>query len=159
MSHQAIVKDLQMTYQMNSEAFASSYDSDSLDTRQAELEVFCQNDCKVMIMNTLLHAADVSNPCRVWETSQGWGMKVIEEFFAQGDEERKLGIPVQFLNDRFKLNKPNSQIGFIEFMIAPFVFAQIRLWPALAELGDELVVNLGKWEQMWIGEVNPGEEE
>merc|ERR1711865_613134 len=129
-----------MTYQMNSEAFAS--DPDIIDGRQAELDVFCQSDCKVIIMNTMLHSADVSNPCRRWETTQGWGLKVIEEFFAQGDEERKRGIPVQFLNDRHKLNKPNSQIGFIEFMIAPFYFAQIKLWPDLAEMGDELVTNL-----------------
>merc|ERR1711937_1097971 len=86
-------------------------------------------------------------------------MKVIDEFFAQGDEERRLGIPLQFLNDRHKLNKPNSQIGFIEFMIAPFFFAQIRLWPAMAEFGDELVVNLANWENMWVQEVNPSDEE
>lgn len=159
MSHQSIVKDLQMTYQMNSEAFVASADPDNMEIRQAELEVFNQSDCKVMIMNCMLHSADVSNPCRMWETSHAWGMKVIEEFFAQGDEERRLGIPVQFLNDRHKLNKPNSQIGFIEFMIAPFFFAQIKLWPALGELGDELVANLSKWEQMWISEVSPGDEE
>jgi len=148
-----------MCYQMNSEAFAPVIDPDNIDARQAELEVFCQSDCKVMIMNCMLHAADVSNPCRSWETSQGWGMKVIEEFFAQGDEERKLGIPVQFLNDRFKLNKPNSQIGFIEFMIAPFFFAQIKLWPPLAEMGDELITNLSNWENMWVAEVTPTDEE
>merc|ERR1719453_194370 len=147
-------------YQMNSEAFAASpIDPENIEGRQAELEVFCQSDCKVMIMNTLLHSADVSNPCRTWETASAWGYKVIEEFFAQGDEERKLGIPVQFLNDRFKLNKPNSQIGFIEFMIAPFFFAQIKLWPPLAEMGDELVTNLSKWESMWVSEVKPADEE
>merc|ERR1712187_197793 len=154
--------DLQMTYQMNSEAFSyvPEAGSSELDqTRPAELEVFNQSDVKVLIMNNFLHSVDVSNPCRTWETAMAWSMKVIEEFFAQGDEERKLGIPVQFLNDRTKLNKPNSQIGFIEFMIAPFFFAQIKLWPTLAELGEELVQNLAKWEDMWASEVKPGEEE
>merc|ERR1719453_1515279 len=147
-------------YQMNSEAFAASpIDPENIEGRKAELEVFCQSDTKVMIMNTLLHSADVSNPCRTWETASGWGYKVIDEFFAQGDEERRLGIPVQFLNDRHKLNKPNSQIGFIEFMIAPFVFAQIKLWPGLEELGEELVNNLGSWENMWVSEVKPADEE
>jgi hypothetical protein len=166
MSHQSIVKDLQMTFQMNSEAFTGNKRSSTVTDlnspdgdRAAELEVFNQHNTKVMIMNNMLHSADVSNPCRTWETASSWGFKVIEEFFAQGDEERRLGIPVQFLNDRDKLNKPNSQIGFIEFMIAPFFFAQIKLWPSLAELGDELVANLAKWEEMWQGEVNPSEEE
>jgi len=159
MSHQSIVKDLQMLYQMNSEAFVASIDPDNPESRQAELEVFCQSDVKVTIMNTILHSADVSNPCRTWDTSHGWGMKVIDEFFAQGDQERELGIPVQFLNDRYKLNKPNSQIGFIEFMIAPFFFAQIKLWPLLSELGDELVTNLSLWEDKWVEEVTPSEED
>jgi hypothetical protein len=158
MTHPSIVKDLQMTYQMNTEAF-TPVDSQGSEPRSAELDVFAQSDCKVLIMNTVLHSADISNPCRTWETASGWGYKVIEEFFAQGDEERKLGIPVQFLNDRHKLNKPNSQIGFIEFMIAPFCFAQIRLWPGLAELGDELVSNLSNWENMWVQEVSPSDEE
>mmetsp|Transcript_109893 Transcript_109893/g.211472 ORF Transcript_109893/g.211472 Transcript_109893/m.211472 type:complete len:414 (+) Transcript_109893:3-1244(+) len=162
MSHQAIVKDLQMTYQMNSEVFTSHKSGDdgaeASDTAP-EVEVFNQTDVKTIIMNSLLHSADVSNPCRTWEVSKDWAMKVVEEFFNQGDKERNLGIPVQFLNDRYKLNKPNSQIGFIEFMIAPFIFAQIRLWPNLAEMGDQLVTNLSLWEAMWIEEVQPDDDD
>merc|ERR1712187_594751 len=78
MSHAALVKDLQMTYQMNSEAFSyvPEAGSSELDqTRPAELEVFNQSDVKVLIMNNFLHSADVSNPCRVWETAMAWSMK------------------------------------------------------------------------------------
>lgn len=162
-THQQLVKDLQLIFQMNSDAFAQSSvgspDWSPQQTEPARLDVFCQSDAKVIIMNTVLHSADVSNPCRDWQTASGWGMKVIEEFFAQGDEERRLGVPVQFLNDRSKLNKPNSQIGFIEFMIAPFVFAMIKLWPGLEELGNEMVNNLGHWESLWVEEVSPTDEE
>jgi len=156
MNHNTMVKDLQMTFQMHAEVFV---EGDDTVARSAELEVFNQSDVKVLIMNNFLHSADVSNPCRTWETASAWSWMVIEEFFAQGDEERRLGIPVQFLNDRNKLNKPNSQIGFIEFMIAPFYFAQIKLFPGLGELGEELVRNLSKWEEMWSAEVNPSEED
>jgi len=68
-------------------------------------------------------------------------------------------VPVQFLNDRDKLNRPNSQIGFIEFMIAPFFVAQIRLWPALHEYGDMMANNISRWADLWEQEVNPAEEE
>merc|ERR1740123_1160213 len=71
----------------------------------------------------------------------------LEEFFAQGDQEKLFGVPVQFLNDREKLNRPYSQIGFLEFMIAPFFAAQILLFPKLAEYGDHLAGNLGSWEE------------
>merc|ERR1711862_324097 len=125
----------------------------------AEVEVFNMVDTKILIMNTILHSADVSNPCRTWEVTQAWATMCLEEFFAQGDQEKNLGIPVQFLNDREKLNRPNSQIGFIEFMIAPFFTSQIRLWPTLREFGDNLAHNISSWENLWVQQLDPSEEE
>lgn len=162
MVHGAMVKDLQMMYQMNQEIFNAKPDGQLLlggVTNLAEVAVFAQADAKMLIMEVLLHSADVSNPCRAWETSHAWAMVCLEEFFAQGDQEKTLGIPVQFLNDRDKLNKPSSQIGFIEFMIAPFFFAQIRLWPGLKNLAENLSSNLAAWADLWDQEVNPSEEE
>lgn len=156
MGHNAMVKDLQMVYQVNSEVFIAS---DAMGNSMAELDVFHAPDTKMLVMETILHSADVSNPCRTWEVSHAWAMCVLEEFFAQGDQEKMRGIPVQFLNDRDKLNRPNSQIGFIEFMIAPFFAAQIRLWPKLEDFGDNLARNIGFWEEMWTTQTTPSEEE
>merc|ERR1719375_1763281 len=141
-----------MLYQMNVELFTNGYKN------REEVEIMCQPENKMLIMDNILHAADVSNPCRTWEITHAWAMCVLEEFFAQGDQEKMLGVPVQFLNDRDKLNRPNSQIGFLEFMIAPFFVAQIRLWPNLSEFGDHLSTNISKWEAMWSKEVCPDEE-
>merc|ERR1719335_1651936 len=63
------------------------------------------------------------------------------------------------LNDRDKVNRPNSQIGFIEFLVAPLFAAQVRLFSGLYELGDNLGSNLENWENVWIRENNPAEEE
>merc|ERR1719160_253859 len=155
MGHNAMVKELQMLYQMNSEIFIASEGGSSI----AVIDLFTQADNKALAMNNLLHSADVSNPCRTWDCCQPWAMKVLEEFFAQGDQEKELGIPVQFLNDRDKLNRPNSQIGFVEFVIAPYYAAQIRLWPMMSEYGEALSNNLAAWEELWAEEVKPGEEE
>lgn len=43
----------------------------------------------------------------------------MEEFFAQGDEEVKLGLPVSPLGDRAKVIPSSSQQGFIEVIVAP----------------------------------------
>mmetsp|Transcript_114630 Transcript_114630/g.220881 ORF Transcript_114630/g.220881 Transcript_114630/m.220881 type:complete len:984 (-) Transcript_114630:115-3066(-) len=150
MGHQAMVKDLQMVFQMNVEIFTKG------DTPSSQ--VFNQPASKTLVMNNILHSADVSNPCRTWEVSHAWANCVLEEFFSQGDQEKMLGVPVQFLNDRDKLNRPNSQIGFLEFMIAPFFIAQIKLFPKMHEYGDHLAHNLKQWEDMWVKEVNPEEE-
>merc|ERR1719393_247399 len=101
------------------------------------------------MLNLLLHQADVSNPLKPFKVCKLWAAKVLDEFFAQGDQEKTLGIPVQMLNDRDKVNKPNSQIGFIEFLVTPLVSACIRLFPSLYELGDNLGENVLKWEEVW----------
>jgi len=157
MIHQTMVKDLQMTYQMNQEIFSEAEDCKDKGLGVPEIQVF--SDAKTMVMNCILHSADVSNPCRAWEVSHAWAMVCLEEFFAQGDQEKLLNIPVQFLNDRDKLNRPNSQIGFIEFMIAPFYVAQIRLWPSMHELGENLMTNLRIWSEMWEKETSPSQED
>ena len=162
MAHQAMVKDLQMLFQMNTEVFTAEPESDEkgqLVISPSEVEIFSEPDTKTKVVNCVLHSGDVSNPCRGWDVTHAWALVCLEEFFAQGDQEKLLGIPVQFLNDRDKLNKPNSQIGFIEFMIAPFFVAQIRLWPNLHEMGGNLSRNIASWQDMWEKEVSPAEEE
>mmetsp|Transcript_79888 Transcript_79888/g.125970 ORF Transcript_79888/g.125970 Transcript_79888/m.125970 type:complete len:949 (+) Transcript_79888:286-3132(+) len=154
--HNAMVKELQLVYEVKSEIFATSNEGRN---NPAVAEVFNQADTKILVMNNLLHSADVSNPCRTWEVCYPWAMQVLEEFFSQGDQEKQLGVPVGFLNDRDKLNRPNSQIGFLEFMIVPYFASQIRLWPQMAELGQNLGSNLGRWEEMWKTETSPTEEE
>jgi hypothetical protein len=160
MGHGIMVKELQMTFEMNREVFAAEPGVSSAGSNTAaELEIFNSPETKSLIMNNILHSADVSNPCRTWTVTQAWAMACLEEFFAQGDQEKTLGVPVQFLNDRDKLNRPNSQIGFIEFMIAPFFAAQVRLWPQLYELGDNLATNIGHWRDLWVQEVSPAPED
>jgi len=152
MLHQAMIKELTLLFEMNKEIFSSPCNNG------ATTEIFSQADTKILLMDNILHSADVSNPCRVWQVSHDWAHRVLEEFFSQGEQEKELGVPVGFLNDREKLNRPNSQIGFLEFMIAPFFAAQIRLFHSLHEYGDHLGRNIASWEEMWEQEVHPDEE-
>merc|ERR1719478_606839 len=99
-------------------------------------------DGRQLFRNLFLHMADVSNPLKPFKVCKVWALKVLEEFFEQGDKEKKLGITVQMLNDREKVNRPSSQIGFIEFVVAPLCVAQVKLFPGLYELGDNLVDNM-----------------
>merc|ERR1719145_158472 len=102
-----MVKDLQMTYEMNSEVFEQRKDPEKEQVaRLAEIELFNKEENKLLALECILHSADVSNPCRVWEVTKAWAWCVLDEFFAQGDQEKMLGVPVQFLNDRDKLNRP-----------------------------------------------------
>lgn len=53
--------------------------------------------------------------------------KAMEENFLQGDEEKLLELPVQSLYDREKANLPYGQIGFIEYLVAPFLLTVTKV--------------------------------
>jgi len=69
--------------------------------------------------------------------------------------EKSAGIPVQMLNDRDKVNRPNSQIGFIEFMIAPMVESMVHIFPTLDDLADNLGKNIQRWFDIWVEQASP----
>ena len=71
-----------------------------------------------------LHAADMSNPTKPIALAIEWAARAMDEFFAQGDREAELGLPVSAFMDRKK--EPlarqvlNSQIGLITVLTQPF---------------------------------------
>merc|ERR1719454_2822372 len=140
------MKELSMLYQMNSEAF------DNIDL-PAICEVLQGN--MQLALNCFLHGADVGNPMKPWELAQRLAHLCVDEFFAQGDLEKAAGIPVQMLNDRDKVNRPNSQIGFIEFVIAPLAEGMVRLFPPMDGQAANLGQNIEKWFEVWVSDVNP----
>jgi hypothetical protein len=40
-------------------------------------------DMRQLLMNAILHLADISNPCRPWALCKYWSDLVVEEFFLQ----------------------------------------------------------------------------
>jgi hypothetical protein len=156
MLHAAMVKELQVMYEMNLEVLDGRRERAR---SEEEIGVLTKAENKTLVLSAILHACDISNPCKAWDVTQAWAELCLEEFFRQGDQEKERGVPVQFLNDRDKLNRPNSQIGFIEFMIAPLFTAMVHLWPPLLELHENLSGNLENWRDMWVRETGPSEED
>eukprot|EP00927_Polykrikos_kofoidii_P022666 TRINITY_DN21094_c0_g3_i2.p2 TRINITY_DN21094_c0_g3~~TRINITY_DN21094_c0_g3_i2.p2 ORF type:complete len:187 (-),score=28.87 TRINITY_DN21094_c0_g3_i2:129-689(-) len=71
------------------------------------------------LRSIILHSADISNQAKPMRVAQQWTYRVLTEFFAQGDAERKLGLPVSPLCDRKTVDISDSQAGFIEFIVRP----------------------------------------
>jgi len=148
--HNDMVKELSLLYQMNSDAF------DALEPNPTFTEALSSHT--QLILNMLLHGADMSNPMRPWNLCKKYAYFIMDEFFTQGDMEKDMGIPVQVLNDREKVNRPNSQVGFIEFMIAPMVESIVLLFAPLDGLAESLSSNVGSWCDLWIEETSPPQE-
>ena len=76
-------------------------------------------DHRHFMLQIALKCADICNPCRPWEVSRAWSLQVSEEFYRQGDLERRLGLPVTPLCDRFTSSVSKIQTGFFRFIAAP----------------------------------------
>lgn len=151
--HNEMIKELNLLYQMNSEAFDKE---DGLGP--AAVDVLQSQATLQLMSNAMLHTADVNNPMKPWDLAVSIAYLCIDEFFAQGDLEKAAGIPVQMLNDRDKVNRPNSQVGFIEFFIAPMVDPIVSLFPQLHDLADHLGENIQHWFDLWVEEFSPSPE-
>jgi len=146
--HNEMVKELNLLFQMHSHSFESC-DEESF-------EVLAEHGQTVA--NALLHCADIGNPMKPWQLCRKLAFLVLDEYFAQGDQEKRLGLPVQMLNDREKVSRPNSQIGFAEFLLAPWVEAMVQLFPPLDLLALNLGRNIKQWAKEWIAEASPTED-
>jgi hypothetical protein len=146
--HNDMMKELVMMYQMNSEAFDNGL------VEPTEEVVTVLSSSMQLSVNALLHAADVNNPFKPWDLAQKIAYLCVNEFFAQGDAEKEAGIPIGFLNDRDKVNVPFSQIGFVEFFIAPMVEAMIRIFPPMCDTALHQSMNVQNWFELWKEETN-----
>lgn len=67
----------------------------------------------------MLHMADISGQAKAKKLSTQWTQRCMDEFFAQGDLETSLGMPISANCDRQTVNVAESQVGFIRFVVEP----------------------------------------
>lgn len=83
------------------------------------------------LVEVLLHAADLSNPCMPTDVSQRWVKALHEEFTCQVQDERRMGLPVTSFMDGLtdSVVAAKSQIGFLDFVIHPLYDPIFNLFP------------------------------
>ncbi|XP_057674565.1 high affinity cAMP-specific and IBMX-insensitive 3',5'-cyclic phosphodiesterase 8B [Corythoichthys intestinalis] len=100
---------------------------------------------RLLIKRMLIKCADVANPCRPLELCIEWAGRISEEYFAQTDEEKRLGLPVVMpVFDRNTCSVPKSQLSFIDYFITDMFDA----WDAFASLPG-LMENLSENYKYW----------
>mmetsp|Transcript_2323 Transcript_2323/g.4941 ORF Transcript_2323/g.4941 Transcript_2323/m.4941 type:complete len:1585 (+) Transcript_2323:305-5059(+) len=104
-------------------------------------------DIRWEVLMYMLHLADISNPAKGDPMFKLWTDRCLQEFFAQGDMERELGLPISPNCDRNKTEKPDSQIGFINFVVKPAYEVLADIIPAVGEnILPVIESNLMYWE-------------
>ena len=114
--------------------------------RLASQDFNIQENDKKMCMDEIIHAADISNPIKPFFLCSKWTDKVLEEFWNQGDLERKAGFPISYLMDRFTVNKAKSQIGFIDVIVSPTYDVIKNYLPELENYMANFETNKDNWK-------------
>jgi len=107
------------------------------------------------LLKCMVHLADLSNPTKPIELYRQWVARICEEFWRQGDQERRLGLDVSPLCDRKAASTEKSQVGFIDFVVLP-------LWESWAELvypHAQFALDHLEFNRRWFHERIPPEEE
>ena len=102
---------------------------------------------KSLCMESLVHAADISNPIKPFDLYFLWTERILEEFWAQGDEERNQGFAISYLMDRYTTNMAKSQIGFIDVIVFPLYEAVGQFLPELKTFFRNFEENKEKWKE------------
>jgi len=92
---------------------------------------------RTFVARMCIKAADIGHASLPWLLHQNWSARVAQEFYLQGDEERRLGLPVSALCDRAAVDDlGKSQKGFLHFVCLP-LFEALAGCEACAELEAE----------------------
>jgi len=139
-------------------------------------------ETRILLAAFLLHCADISNPSKDWALCERWAVIVMNEFFSQGDVERKLGHQLSMNCDRESVSVSQCQLGFGNYVIRSLLQLLEKLvytagtqslenfeanhkhWEAIAkkeaESGKPYLIKLNppSKEGGWLGELREGED-
>lgn len=125
--------------------FEQTYFKSIIETLQEEAEESVLNRKeRLMLCKILIHAADISNPCRPWTVFYELSNLVCIEFFEQGEEENKLGFNVSPNMDSKKSNSITINTGFIDGIVQPYFETLCQLFPKCKSFTDECTRNRGE---------------
>ncbi|KAJ3048826.1 High affinity cAMP-specific 3',5'-cyclic phosphodiesterase 7A, partial [Rhizophlyctis rosea] len=106
-----------------------------------------------LLLNVAIKCADINNPAKPLEGCRRWTDMIMEEFFMQGEEEKRKGVPISPMMDREKTDIPKCQIGFIDFIILPLFEA----WSGfMLEDLDPLIANIQNNKAYWKAQAEAG---
>ena len=96
-------------------------------------------------MQLLLKCADISNAFRPMGEAREWAARATEEMFEQGDLERASGLEVTKACDRRTQSRVGLQVGFIDWVVEPFLRGLAGRYPGLRGLVGQLEDNRLAW--------------
>lgn len=114
------------------------------------ITVLLEDKEREMLLKTILHISDISNPAKCWSISKHWSDLVVAEFFVQGDKEKREGLPVSPNMDRDTTHQDELSINFADFIVAPFFISLTSIIPSLSDACIQLEENRSQWHSFLV---------
>ncbi|CAI9716861.1 cGMP-inhibited 3 3' [Octopus vulgaris] len=95
---------------------------------------------RMLVMQMVIKLADINGPAKKRSLHINWTRRISDEFYDQGDEEARLGMPISPYMDRRNGQLAKLQESFINHLVAPLCNAMVSagLVPGIwADLEDE----------------------
>ena len=106
------------------------------------------NEEQQALFDYFIHSADLAHNTKKFSISLKWVELLSEEFWLQGDKEKKMNLSVSFLCDRDNTDVPKSQVGFIGGFIIPTFNFLIIMFPSLSFTVENAKNNLNEWQKL-----------
>lgn len=101
-----------------------------------------------LLARTLIKAADISNTSKTFEQARLWGRRVMREYWAQGEMEKRRNLPLGPLNDRKKVDFHGAQGWFIENQVTPLFQLLSRIDDDVQDAVETLIQNFGFYKKI-----------
>lgn len=103
---------------------------------------------RLTAMELLVKVADISNVSRPFPIADEWCDVLSDEFWRQGDEEKRHGLDYSSPLMKKGGNKAKGQIGFYKAVCIPLYALVARIFPELQVSLDSVNANLKEWENI-----------
>ncbi|XP_067674184.1 cAMP and cAMP-inhibited cGMP 3',5'-cyclic phosphodiesterase 10A-like [Haliotis asinina] len=139
MIRQAIIATDLALYFPNQKCLAALIKENKFDINNTKM----RDQCKSLMMT----GADLCAVAKPWETQQQTVEYIYEEFYVQGDEEKKCGFqPIPMMDRNLKDEMPKQQVGFIGFICLPLYNTLSQILPGTQPLLDGTNSNNTSWK-------------
>ncbi|KAL5012133.1 hypothetical protein ScPMuIL_010684 [Solemya velum] len=106
-------------------------------------------DMRRQLRSLMMTGADLCSICKPWDIQVKTANLIYQEFYSQGDEERKHGVDPLPMMDRLKMEEiPKQQLGFIDFICSPLFRTLSEIVPGTKALMEGCFSNRVKWQEM-----------
>ncbi|XP_077977683.1 cAMP and cAMP-inhibited cGMP 3',5'-cyclic phosphodiesterase 10A-like [Glandiceps talaboti] len=100
----------------------------------------------------MMTACDLCAVAKSWPVQRKTVAKIYEEFYAQGDEEKKRGEqPLPMMDRENEDNLPKDQVNFIKIFCLPLYTTLADILPHTAPLLQNTKDNMQQWQQLVDG--------